>query len=177
MRLRPADILPALLLLALTATADARESDRTQPMSVEADQTDTVLTDDGESRLTGNVAITQGTLRIAAGTAVITRKGGDIVKVTLEGSPATMQQEDDAGAMMQARGNRIEYDVIAESVVMSGNVSVDQGGDTFRSQRLTYDMKNGRLSGQGDGSSDGRVRMTIQPRPASAPAKDEGGTP
>ncbi len=190
MRPSPSDFLPALLLaasMALPLSATARESDRQQPMNVEADDFDAVMADDSESKLLGNVEITQGTLRITAASATISRAKGDIKRVLLEGAPATMQQDNDEGVTMRANANRIDYDVSAESVVLTGNVAVDQGADTLRGERITYDLKNGRLnaSGQGTGAG-GRIRMTIQPRPAEAKpdaapaaeaAKKEGDTP
>lgn len=183
MRLRPAELLfIAVILAALPLAAPARESDRQQSMSIEADDTNAVLDDDGESTLTGNVSITQGTLKITAHSATIARKAGDISSVLFQGTPATLQQENDNGALMKAQGNRIDYDVAAESVTLTGNVLVDQAGDSLRGERIVYDLKNGRLNGQGDGSGDGRIRMTIQPKPkatdATSPAtKEEGGTP
>lgn len=172
MRPRNAELL-AFALLALASAAAARETDRQQPMSVAADDTDAVLTEDGESRLLGNVLITQGTLRISADAATISRTGGDVVRVVFEGRPARLQQENDNGALMKAQGNRIDYDVAAEHVVLSGAVAVDQAGDTLRGERITYDLKSGRLKAAGDGSEGGRIRMTIQPRPAGAAAPSE----
>jgi lipopolysaccharide export system protein LptA len=167
MRPRNAELL-VLALLAFASAATARETDRQQPMSIAADDTDAVLTEDGESRLTGNVLITQGSLRISAEAATISRAKGDVVRVVFEGKPAQLQQENDNGALMKAQGNRIDYDVSAESVVLSGAVAVDQAGDTLRGERITYDLKSGRLKAAGDGSDDGRIRMTIQPRPPGA---------
>lgn len=173
MRLRPANLLfAAAFLTVLSFAVQARESDRQQSMSIEADDTNAVLDEDGESTLTGNVAITQGTLKITAHSATIARKAGDISSVLFQGTPATLQQENDNGALMKAQGNRIDYDVTAESVTLTGNVLVDQAGDNLRGERIVYDLKNGRLNGQGDGSGDGRIRMTIQPKPSeSTPAK------
>ena len=183
MRLRPAESLALALLLVLAGPATARESDRGQPMSVEADDIDATLADDSVTRLSGNVLITQGTLRIASNSAEITRKDGEIVSVLLEGAPASLQQEQDDGTPMSARARRIDYDVSAESIVLTGGVAVDQGGDSMRGERIAYDLKSGRMNAAGDGSGDGRIRMTIQPRakadPASttpeAPEPDGGG--
>jgi len=175
MRRRPAEF--ALLLL-LSAAVQARESDRSQPMDVEADDIDITMQDTSESRLIGNVRITQGTLDIRAGVANITRRDEDIRRVVLTGQPATMQQENDAGAVMKASAHRIDYDVTGETVVLTGNVVVDQGADTLRGQRITYDLKNGRLNASGEGTGDaGRIRMTIQPRPKTEAAKPEGTQP
>jgi lipopolysaccharide export system protein LptA len=156
-----------LLVLAVCAGgAVARESDRQQEMNVAAEDTDTQLTDDGETRLIGNVSITQGTLKIQADAATVSRKAGEVVRVVFEGKPAQLQQESETGELMKAQGNRIDYDVSAESVVLSGNVVVDQAGDDLRGERITYDLKSERLQGSGEGGGDGRIHMTIQPRAA-----------
>jgi lipopolysaccharide export system protein LptA len=173
MRLRPADLslLLSSLLLCCTA-AGARESDRQQPMNLAAEDGDAVLADDGETRLSGNVLITQGTLKIEAASATITRADGAVKKVVFEGSPASLQQEGEDGRPVRAQARQIEYDVPGEVVTLSGDVAVNQGGDDLRGQRIVYDLKNERLNASGEGAADGRIRMTIQPRPASA--KDDG---
>ena len=165
------------LTLILSATAFARESDRQQPMGIEAENIDATLADDSVTRLSGNVVITQGTLRIDANSAEIRKKGGDIVQVLLEGAPASMKQEQEDGTPMSARASRIDYDVTAESIVLTGSVAVDQAGDSMRGERVNYDMKSGQLNAAGSGSGDGRIRMTIQPRTSETKesAKPEGG--
>ena len=171
MRPRNAELLVLLALAVSAGGALARESDRQQQVTVEAEDSDTELTDDGETRLSGNVAITQGTLKIQADAATLSRKAGEVVRVVFEGRPAQLQQENDDGALMRAQGNRIDYDVSAESVVLTGNVTVDQAGDSMRGERITYDLKSGRLKASGEGAGDGRIRMTIQPR-AAKPGPD-----
>lgn len=178
MRLRILEPLIFGLLLASPLAADARESDRQQPIDVSADDIDATLADDSVARLSGNVVITQGTMRIESGSAEITRAGGEMVRLLLEGTPASMRQEHDDGTPMSARASRIDYDVKAETVVLTGSVAVDQGGDSMRGERVTYDLKSGRLNAAGSGSEDGRIRMTIQPRSSApeAPPKTEGGS-
>ena len=139
MRPRLADI---LLLTAMafgsTGVAVARESDRQQPMQLQAEDGDATLAEDGDSTFSGDVAITQGTLRIAAGKMVISRKAGDVARVVFEGQPASMQQENDNGAQMRAQANKIEYDVTAETVVLIGN---DDAGNWTRAHGLAPPAK------------------------------------
>ena len=179
MRRSPREFVLGLALLAALPAA-ARETDRSQPMNVEADDFDAAMADTSESKLCGNVRITQGTLDIRAHCATISKVEGEIRRVLFEGDPASLQQENDAGVLMKANGRKIDYDVSGESVVLTGNVAVDQGADTLRGERITYDLKNGRLNASGAGTGEaGRIRMTIQPRPAKAdePAKPEGDKP
>ena len=84
----------SLATLALVAgmlvagTALARTSDRNQPMDAEANQNTCTLGDAGQCVMTGNVKISQGSLNIDAGKAVIFRAGGDISRALLSGSPS-----------------------------------------------------------------------------------------
>lgn len=153
----------ALLLAALVLATDAaaRSDDRQQPMQIEADRSDALLTDDGESRLIGNVRITQGSLDVRADSAVVVRRGGEIARVIIEGTPATLRQIDDEGNPMRAVAQRIEYDLSSDVIVLSGAVTVEQSRGTLSGEHVTYDVGTGRVDA---GSQGGRVRMTIQPR-------------
>lgn len=165
MRRHPAVDAVLLLMLCLPALALARSTDRNADMQVDATGLDTVLTDDGETKLTG-VTIAQGTLKIEAADATVTRSKGEITRILLEGTPAKLQQENDNGELMRARARRIDHDPVKEIIVLTGAVEVDQGSDTLRGERLTYDTKSGRLTADG-GAGDGKVRMTIKPKPST----------
>lgn len=154
------------LLVVLPASVLARSTDREADLEVDATGLDTILTDNGETKLTG-VTITQGTMLIKAADATVSRANGEIERIVLEGNPATLQQENDNGQLMRARARRIDHNPVTEVIVLTGAVEVDQGQDTLRGERLTYDTKSGRLKADG---GDGRVRMTIKPKAASTPA-------
>jgi len=161
--------LSSLLLAAvLPLTAQAKSTDRNEPMDVEADRTDATLGDDSDAILIGNVRITQGTLDIGADKAVIHRKAGEIEQVVLTGSPATLKQLSDAGEPMNARASRIVYTLTSDLVVLTGGVVVEQPRGTLRGETIKYDLKSGRLDGGGDGK---RVQMRIMPK-----NKPAGGT-
>src|SRR5690554_1721708 len=95
MSLRAASALLTIALVALfaTGTADARRSDRNQPMDIDAANTVGTLDDSGPIVFSGGVVITQGTMRVESDRAEISAPGGDIQRVVLTGSPATMRQE------------------------------------------------------------------------------------
>ncbi|HPA00971.1 MAG TPA: lipopolysaccharide transport periplasmic protein LptA [Chiayiivirga sp.] len=155
----------ALLALSLVLACPAawsRSTDRDQALSFDAKGADAVLQNNGESRFS-DVTITQGTLEIRAATAVVTKNDGEVTRVVLEGEPASLQQENDAGERMRAQARRIEYDTATEVVVLTGAVRIDQNRDTFRAERVRYDTRNGQISGDG-GPGDGRIHLTIQPK-------------
>ena len=160
-------------MLALAALAcgpvAARSSDRNQPMEIQAEHSSSILNENGEAVLTGNVRIDQGTLAIRADTATIRQQGGETRLVLLEGGPATLQQQADDGATTHAAARRIEYDLASETVLLIGDVVVEQPRGVLRGERVSYDLKTERLDAGGDS---GPIRMVIPPkaspqRPAS----------
>lgn len=147
--------------LLATDPAEARRSDREQPITIDAEHMEGVLKDDGQATLSGKVRIDQGTLAIRAASAVVTMRNGEIVLVVLDGAPATMLQEGEDGAATRASAERIEYDVPGEEVALLGDASVEQPRGTLTGERLTYDLASERVEGGGEG---GRVHMVIQPK-------------
>jgi len=179
MSLSAADSMPArcarLPLVALfaaavftTVPAFARESDRNQPMDIESDHQEGTLDGNSINTLSGNVVIKQGTLDIRASKADIHQSGGEVVRAVLTGSQAVLKQQMDDGSPMTAKADRIDYNMSTDVVVLTGNYTVTTPRGSTSGQRLTYDLKSGRLESGGQGS--GRVKMTIQPKSAQTPA-------
>jgi lipopolysaccharide export system protein LptA len=159
--------LAALVGVMLTSGVQARSSDRNEPMNIRSDHAVGTLDDNGTSVLTGNVTITQGTLDIRAAKADIQQRGGEPARAILTGSQAVMKQTMDDGSPMTAKADRIEYDLITDVVVLIGNYSITTPRGSTRGQRLTYDLKSGRIESGGQGN--GQVTMTIQPKSKQAP--------
>ena len=158
-----------LLLVAACGLATARTSDRRQPMDIESGRSDCGLGANATCTLSGNVTITQGTLRVAAATAVVSQVGGAPSRTQLSGG-VTLQQELDDGDRIQAVAANVDYDMRNEVMVLTGNVTINQQRGSLSGQRVVYNLKTGQVESGGDGSS--RVRMRILPKP------DDGkGTP
>lgn len=161
---------PLLALFAAAAFAAApalaRESDRNQPMDIESDHQEGTLDGNSINTLSGNVVIKQGTLDIRAAKADIHQAGGEVVRAILTGSQAVLKQQMDDGSPMTAKADRIDYNMSTDVVVLTGNYTVTTPRGSTSGQRLTYDLKSGRLESGGQGS--GRVKMTIQPKSTRA---------
>ena len=156
--------LSSLLLVALLPLgAQAKTTDRQAPMDIDAGHTDALLSDDGDTVLSGGVVITQGTLEVRSDKAVLHRKAGELSEVVLTGSPATLKQVNDNGEAMNARAAQIVYTLNSDIVVLTGGVVIEQPRGTLRGETVKYDLKTGRLDGGGDGK---RVQMRILPKTA-----------
>lgn len=169
---RKTTVLLAALLLA-AAPALARQSDRNQPMDIEAGHADHSVDGTAPTVLSGGVNITQGTLHARADRAEVSVRGGDPSRVVLIGSPATLRQQMDDGTPMDAVATRMDYDITREVMVLTGNVRIEQPRGTLAGERVVYNMLTGQVTSGGQDS--GRVRMRIMPRNAPR-ATDEAGT-
>ena len=143
----------------------AKTGDRQQPIEIQAENSSSVLTGDGEAVLRGNVRIDQGTLAIRADEATVVQRGGEVRRVVFTGERASLQQQADDGTMTRALARRIEYDFGTDVVELTGNVEVVQPRNTLRGERVTYDLATERLDAGGEG---GPIRMVIQPRTDAA---------
>ncbi len=170
-------LLAAVLSLIIGAQALAASADRLQEITVVSQDGDVTLAD-GDSILSGEVIITQGSLDIRADKATLTRSAGELSQVVFEGQPASLKQIDDQGRPVSVRARRITYRPTSNDVLLEGAVEVDRPEGNLRGEVITYDMANGRLNARGAGSED-RIRMRFQPRqnasaPTPAPATDGG---
>jgi lipopolysaccharide export system protein LptA len=162
---QPLALVACALLLLLPALALGLSTDRNQPMLIDADGGVATLAADGEAHLRGNVSIEQGTLKIEANEAHVTRRAGEFQRIVFTGAPARMQQQLDSGGMTRVTARRIDYDVPNETVVLTGDVVVTQPEGSMRGERITYNMQSGQLTGGETGS---RIRMRIEPRQPAA---------
>lgn len=163
-----------LAAFAFSAAVAAKSSDRLLPMDMSADAGDAVLTDDGESTISGNVLITQGTLKLEADKAVITRSKGITSKVTLSGNPVRMQQQNDENELMKATAKQIVYLISAEQLSLTGGVVIDQPRGSMRGETIKYDLKTGRMTAGGDGN---RIQMRLEPKPQTKAAVKPAAKP
>lgn len=170
---RLADFVAAVLAVtgfALIGSADARTSDRNQPMDIEASHQVCGFGANDTCTLTGNVTISQGSLRIVAAKAVIEQSGGDPSRAQLSGG-VTLRQAMDDGNQINATASNVDYNLKTEVVVFTGNVQIQQHRGTLSGQRVVYNMKSGQVESGGAGN--GRVKMRILPKSAQGkPAQD-----
>lgn len=176
--------LTLLVTLMSFGTAQALQSDRQQPLEVNAQGTEGSL-GDGATVLKGRVEIRQGTLLILADEAEVLKSEGKVARITFSGSPATLEQEIEDQGMVNAQANRIIYQVKAGKVELAGNADVSHPQYKISGDVLTYDLDTQHFEGTGSDSDDGRISIRLEPEVASelqgaepqeTETSDEGGT-
>lgn len=162
----------ALYLLTLLPTFSyALETDREQPIRVQADA---AIVDEtkGSSVYKGNVIITQGTLEVTADEVEIFTADSEVIQIiakTNKGSDVLahyQQQTNEAMDMVVADARKITYLVQEERLHLAGDARLQQVQDVFSGQLLYYDLGRGIVNLNSSGGSD-RVNMTITPKKSS----------
>lgn len=139
----------------------ALESDRQQPLLVNADSTDGTL-GDGKAILRGNVEIRQGSLLVKADIAEVEKVDGRVRSVELTGKPVLLQQDIENEGLVTATANAISYQVATGMVTLTGAADVKHPQYHISGELLTYDMNKQHFQGNG-GDGSGRIRIELAP--------------
>ncbi|MDJ0449185.1 LptA/OstA family protein [Methylocystis sp. JR02] len=141
------------------------------PLNIDAGKLDYF---DHEQKLvySGSVIVTNGpsTLKATRITILLEGKGApggansdDRVKHIEADGPVTLVSKDQIGT-----GDHGTYDKAESKVYLSGNVTLTQGDNIVKGERLVYDVTTGMATVQAGGAQGGRVRSTFTPGAAKA---------
>ena len=99
-------------MLAASLPALAVTGDTDQPIHIESD-TQSLDMQGNVVTFTGNVVMTQGTIKINADKVVVTRPGGEQGKEIIDGygNPATFYQMQDNGKPVKGRASHMHYEL------------------------------------------------------------------
>jgi len=136
------DICLAIVLLGILHSVLALESDKDQPIEIEAD---TGELDDIKniSIYRGNVITTQGTIRMTGDKMTVYYTEDDEMDyMIMEGRPATYKQlPDDSSVYDYAEALTMEYYELREYVILIEKALVTQEGLRFSGDRIEYDTR------------------------------------
>ncbi|MFO7705710.1 MAG: lipopolysaccharide transport periplasmic protein LptA [Halopseudomonas sp.] len=163
------------LVLGLGLSVASIAADRDQPIRIQANSA--TLDDRNNTAIyTGDVIITQGSMQLTGNRVTLnTDAEGAVSKIVSQGAPATYKQTPEGGAPVDARGQTIEYLADVERVVLIDKAFLEQEGNTFKGEYISYDIARevvdaGRASNGGaTGAQQDRIEILIQPRKRSEP--------
>ncbi|WP_324149219.1 lipopolysaccharide transport periplasmic protein LptA [Dyella sp.] len=160
----------------------AKQDDRNQPIHVvHAESFDGYNQPNTVSTFTGNVLITQGTMKLTGEVAKIytAKEDTSVDHIIVTGTPQKrphIEQIDDNGNLMTGDADRLDYDNVKGIAVLTGNAYVHQQnkGDA-RGAKLTYNTQTSYMVGESGGG--GQVTMTFLPKQKPLPPPKHGAAP
>lgn len=157
-----------IMVSGVAGVANALPSDANEPIRLLADKA-TYSERTGVTTYSGNVTITQGTLKMAADNLLVNLNSSThaIDSAVATGRPATIQQivTQDKG-LAKGQANRIDYNVKTGIVTLTGNAHLTQNGASFAGNVIHYSLKVGDVeatAGSAGGSSQ-RVELVFPPQ-------------
>lgn len=150
----------SVFMMFASNTSMAKQSDLEQPIDIRADSSE-FDEKAGIQSLSGNVQITQGTLKISADFIAITLKDNALNKIEGRGSPILFTQENEAGELMKGEAREIMYNASNGTLVLKGAASLSQPKQSLTSEQITFNTRTQKVNAQG--GNNGRVSIQIQP--------------
>lgn len=153
----------AVLLLSLVSAVSALPEDRRQSINLSSDR---ATYENNQGIYTGNVRMSQGSLKIAADQVIIIESDRKVTKVVARGNPARFEQQPRSGeGIVEASANLIEYELDAEEILLQQNARIQHQGSTISGDRIVYSgRKQLVVADGGSNQKDKRVQMTLQPQ-------------
>ena len=141
----------AASLLAASLPAMAVTGDTDQPIHIESDQQSLDMQGNIVT-FTGNVVVTQGTIKINADKVVVTRPADQKGKEVIDGygSPATFYQMQDNGKPVKGHASKMHYELQNDFVVLTGNAYLEQLDSNIKGDKITYLVKEQKMQAFSD---------------------------
>lgn len=155
--------------------AFAEKADRKKPVYLEADRATVEDVNRKESSrisiFTGNVILTQGTMRIHADKLVMKEDLDGFKHATATGDLVSFRQKRDGlDEYVEGWSQRVEYDSKTDKIELFRQARLKRGVDEVQGDYISYDMNTeffkviGSKERGVESGPDKRVRITIQPK-------------
>ena len=162
-------------MLAGQAIAQAPSLDSDKPIDITADELE-VRQNEKQAIFKGNVIAKQGSITMQSARMTVFYDGADTANSSqssegVAGGTSISKIEADGGVFFAsktetARGSKAVYDVNAEQIRMSGDVTLTREKSVVKGSGLVYNLKTGRSvlsSAKQTGQGSGRVRGLFVP--------------
>ena len=159
-------------LLAASLPAMAVTGDTNQPIHIESDQQSLDMQGNVVT-FTGNVVVTQGSIKINADKVVVTRPANQQGKEVIDGygNPATFYQMQDNGKPVKGRASKMHYELANDFVVLTGNAYLEQLDSNIKGDKITYLVKEQKMQAFSDKGK--RVTTVLVPSQLQDKSKDQ----
>jgi lipopolysaccharide export system protein LptA len=152
------------LLVLLSPEINAKETDRNQPIHLEADRV-MINEKSGTSAYEGNVKLRQGTLEIEADNITVFKSEGRIEQLKAQGKPVHFRQDGDVPKEnIRGYANQITYHASNSTLRLNGKAHIWQDRDEFMGEEIIYDIARKLVNARAGSQGEDRVHVIIQPR-------------
>ena len=154
----------ALCAYAYIPVALALQSDRSQPITIDADSAER---DEqaGTTTYSGKVEMAQGSMRIQADKIIIYSTKDKVSKIVASGKPAKYEQKpNEKDGKVIASANILEYRIDEESLRLIEQASLNQEGTSLSGSSIEYDVRKSVVKAGSNQTKNQRVRMVIPPK-------------
>ncbi|MGM3172763.1 lipopolysaccharide ABC transporter substrate-binding protein LptA [Dickeya lacustris] len=163
-------------LFAVSIPALALTGDTEQPINITSDQQ--ALDMQGNVvTFTGNVIVTQGSIKAQADKVVITRPNGQQGHEVIEGygNPATFYQMQDNGKAVKGHSLKIRYEMDKQLVILTGDAYLEQLDSNVKGDRITYLVQQQQMEAFSDKGK--RVTTVLVPNQLQDKGNQNGAKP
>ncbi len=168
-------LIVGLSSLFLAQSVLAERADRNKPVYLEADRATVEDVNRKEasrvSIFTGNVVLTQGTMRISADKVIMKEDLNGFRYATATGDLVSFRQKRDGlDEYVEGWSERAEYDSKTDKIELFRQARLKRGSDEVQGDYISYDMTSeffkviGSKERGVEAGPDKRVRITIQPK-------------
>lgn len=156
----------AAAALAIPMLAHGLATDKDKPIELNADSAELDQTT-GTSVYTGNVVITQGSLKVNADKVTVYTADGGVQRIVGVGSPARFRQRPEGkDEDVKGEGRTLEYLAASRELVITTNAMVEQGGDVLKGDQIRYQLNTDRVQASRGAGQEERVRILLSPQRA-----------
>lgn len=147
--LRHALIASSLFSASMPALALTGDTD--QPIHIDSDQQSLDMQGNIVT-FTGNVIVTQGSIKVQADKVVVTRPQGQQGREVIEGfgNPATFYQMQDNGKPVKGHSQKMRYELDKDNVILTGDAYLEQLDSNVKGDRITYLVKQQQMQAFSD---------------------------
>nr|WP_232043110.1 lipopolysaccharide transport periplasmic protein LptA [Candidatus Erwinia haradaeae] len=112
---------------------------------------------------TGNVLVTQGSIKLTADKIILNRPGGDNQKIFIDadGSLTTFYQMQENGKPIKGHAKQIHYELNTNKVELNGNAYLEQLNSNIQCDHLIYRIKENKIDAIGQNGH--RITSTLIP--------------
>ena len=163
-------LVPQLLLaslIALSSAAFALDSDRKQPVSLEANS---AVMDEAKGYYiySGDVVVTQGSMTIHADSIeIIMDSNNNIKRFLAKGNDSTQahlqQTTESDGSLLEAWADELNYHLAKDIILLTGNAALHQKGNQFSGDKIEYAVGEEKVKASAEPNTKQRVKMIFNP--------------